>query len=147
MWGTEVSTEIATPIETVYQYLADFRRHKEWSKGVAEVEQMTDGEVRVGTEFKASETVPMKFTSFARITALEPPKVIAWDAWDEDGDVRSQWSFHLEPSDGGTRVTQRCAFWPQKLFGTLMLYVMRRWQMAGENRASLARLKAILEGA
>jgi carbon monoxide dehydrogenase subunit G len=143
---SETTVEIAAQPEAVYDYLADFMKHSEWSKGVSEVEQLTPGPVAPGSEFRTIETVPAKFTSFARITALERPRTIAWESWDDGGMMRALWSFELEPAGPGTRLTQRCAFQPQKLIGTLALKVIRRWMIPGENRASLARVKALLEG-
>ncbi len=40
---------------------------------VAAIEQVTPGPVDVGTEFNASETLPARLVSFARIAALEVP--------------------------------------------------------------------------
>jgi hypothetical protein len=58
MWEHEASIDIAAPPDEVYLYLADFGRHAEWSMSVATLEQLTPGPVGVGTEFKASETLP-----------------------------------------------------------------------------------------
>jgi len=144
MWECEVSTEIAAPVEAVYRYLADFPRHKEWSIGVAELEPITNGEIRVGSEFKAAETVPVKFVSFSRITALEPPRRIAWESWD-NRTMRVEWAFEIEPVDGRTRLVQRARIQPTSLFGRVMLNLMRKRQVPGENRRSLDRIKATLE--
>lgn len=145
MWECQVSTNIAAPPETVYSYLADFQRHKEWSSGVAELEQTTSGPIGVGTEFRAVETVPMKFTSFSRITALEPPTRIAWEAWDGRS-FRVEWQFELSPHTDGTRLVQRSRFHPTGLMGKLLLALMRKRQIPAENRQSLERISTILEG-
>ena len=144
MWENAVSVDIAAPIEDVYGYLADFRRHAEWSYGVAEVEPSASANAGVGSEFKASETAPFKLTTFSRITALEPPSRIAWDA--SDGRHMSvQWSFELRPMDGATRLVERSRWQPTSLLGTIMLNLMRKRQVPKENRQSLERIKAILE--
>ena len=144
MWDCEVSIDIAVPIEAVFRYLSDFQRHKEWSVGVAELEQLTAGPVGVGSEFKASEKVPFKLTSFSRIAALDPPKRVAWEAWDNRA-MRVQWEFDLSPRDGGTHVVERGRFQPSSILGSVMLALMRKRQIPGENRQSLGRIKAILE--
>lgn len=144
MWECQVSTEIAVPVDVVYDYLADFRLHNEWSSGVAELEQRTPGPIGVGTEFKASEIVPMKFTSFSRIDALDRPRRIAWESWDNHT-FRVRWGFELSPTNGGTHLVQRARFEPANLFGTIMLNVMRKRQIPQENRQSLDRIKGILE--
>jgi uncharacterized membrane protein len=144
VWETEAHTEIAASADRVYAYLADFPRHSEWSRGVASIEPVTDGTTAVGTEFKATETVPMKFVSYSRITTLEPDRRIAWDAWD-GRTMKARWSFELTPTAGGTRVVQRCGFEPTNLIGRVMLTVMRRHQVPKENRQSLERIKSTLE--
>ncbi len=147
MWQAEVSTDIAAPIEEVYRYLSDFQRHKEWSHGVAELERLNDGPIGVGTELKATETVPGKFTSYTRITALEPPRRIAWDAW-VDGMIRmrTQWAFELSSKDGGTYLVERCSWQPISLMAKIMFNLIRKRQIPRENRQSLEQIKAILGG-
>ena len=46
MWETETAINIAAPTETVYEYLADFPRHSEWSTGMEELAPVSKGPVR-----------------------------------------------------------------------------------------------------
>jgi uncharacterized protein YndB with AHSA1/START domain len=144
MWENEVSTDIAAPVEDVYRYLADFPRHKEWSVGVAELEPVAAGRVEVGSEFEASETVPMKFASRTRIVALEPPRRIAWEATDGRL-VQVEWALDLSPTVGGTRLVERSRWRPRNVLGGAILRLWRRRRIPDENRRSLEQLKAILE--
>jgi uncharacterized membrane protein len=145
MWECETSVEIAAPMDQVYSYLADFRRHADWASGLAEIEPISNGHLGVGSEFKAVETIPGTFVSYSRVTALEPPRRIAWEAW--DGRVmRTTWAFELAPVEGGTRLVQRCGFEPTNLLGRLALNLMRKGRVPRENQQSLERIKAILEG-
>jgi hypothetical protein len=143
MWENETSIDIAAPPDQVYGYLADFARHSEWSMSVATIEQATPGPVSVGTEFKASETIPQKFASVARITALQAPALISWESTDYRI-FRTQWSFVISQQNGGTHLVQRVRFEPIGLLGNLLL-LMRRPQVPPENRHSLERIKAKLE--
>jgi uncharacterized membrane protein len=144
MWESAVSTDIAAPAEVVYRYLSDFERHKEWSLGVAEMEPLANGPVSVGKEFKASETTPVKFTSFARITTLEPPERIAWEAWDNRV-MKVQWAFEMSSRDGTTHLVERSQWQPTNLLGTVIFNLMRKRQIPRENQKSLGRIRAILE--
>jgi len=144
MWKCDVATDIAAPIDVVYDYLADFQRHREWSTGVGELEQLTPGAIGEGTEFKASETVPVKFISYSRITVLDRPRRIAWQSWD-NRTFRVQWEFDLSAMDGGTHLVQTAQFSPTSVLGTIMLNVMRKRQIPWENRQSLKRIKDLLE--
>ena len=144
MWENEVSTEIAAPIEDVYRYLADFPRHKEWSVGVADLVPIAGVGACVGAEFAASETVPTKFASRARIVDLEPPRRLAWEATD-DRLMRVEWTLELSPTAGGTRLVERSRWRPRNAVGGTILRLWRRRRIPDENRRSLERLKEILE--
>ena len=143
MWKSEVSVDIAAPVERVYGYLADLTRHSEWSMSVAVIEQVTPGPVGVGTEFKASETLPVKLVSFARLTALEAPARVAWESTDHRV-FRTQWEFALSALPGGTHLVQRVTFYPLGWLGPLLL-LLRQRQAPAENLKSLQRIKANLE--
>lgn len=146
MWETESRIDIAAPVETVYEYLADFTRHPEWSTGVEELAPVDNGArpPTVGTKLQATETVPGRFTSYTRITALEPSRRIAWESWD-GRTARVTWAFELTDQNGSTRLHQRARFEPTSLLGRILLAVMRKRQIPGENQQSLARIKANLE--
>lgn len=144
MWETETSTDIAAPKETVYEYLADFSRHPEWSTGVAELAPVDEGPIDVGMELKATEEVPGRFTSYTRITALEPGKRIAWEAWDGRM-MKVQWAFELSSQNGHTHLVQRAQFEPTSLMGRILLAIVRKRQIPKENAQSLAQIKANLE--
>jgi uncharacterized membrane protein len=143
MWSNEVTIDIAAPVEKVYRYLADLRRHGEWSMSVSKIEQMTPDEVGVGSEFKTSEVLPQELTSFARITALDEPTRVAWESTDHQV-FRTSWELLLSAQNGGTHLVQRVTFYPIGSFGETILQ-MRKLQVPAENLQSLNRIKEILE--
>ena len=143
MWQNEVSIDIAAPVDQVYRYLADFTRHAEWSMSVAAIEQVTPGPVGVGTEFKASETLPSKLVSFARIVALDASTRVAWESTDHRV-FRTNWEFLLSAQNGRTHLTQHVIFHPLGFLGQLVL-LLRKRQVPSENLRSLHRIKEILE--
>lgn len=143
MWNNQVSIDIAAPPQKVYEYLADFARHGEWSMSVTKLEQVTPGQVGVGTEFKSSETLPLAFESFAKITALDAPTRIAWESTDHQV-FRTVWEFQIIPNAVGTRLVQQVTFYPISDFGNEFLPI-RQLQVEPENIQSLNRIKAILE--
>src|SRR4051794_21843979 len=144
MWEHEESIDLAAPPGEVYRYLADFARHAEWSMSVAVLEQVTPRPVGVGTEFKASETLPQELVSFARITALEEPTLICWESTDYQV-FRTRWSIALTPRNGGAHLVQRAHFEAISPLGEQVL-LMRKEQVPAENQRSLQRMKNILEG-
>jgi uncharacterized membrane protein len=145
MWETTQQIDIDAPVERVYDYLADFGKHSEWSLGVAELEQTKGDGAEIGAEFTARETTPVAFVSYSRITALDRPRRISWESWDERT-FRVDWTFDLSSTvSGGTRLVQRAAFTPTGLFGKIMLALMRKRQIPKENRQSLERIKELVE--
>jgi len=44
--------DLAVPIETAFDYLADFSRAAEWDPSVIEAERITQGKIRVGSRFQ-----------------------------------------------------------------------------------------------
>lgn len=143
MWSNQVSIAIAAPPEKVFRYLADFARHGEWSMSVTALEKITSGPIAVGTEFKSHETIPIEFDSFARVTALDAPTRIAWESTDHKV-FRTVWEFEIHASAGGTHLIQRVTFYPISDMGNEFLPI-RQQQVEPENRASLERIKRILE--
>lgn len=144
MWETETAIDITAPVETVYQYLADFPRHAEWSTGVEELVPVGQGPVTVGMELKATEKVPARFTSFTCITDLEPGRRIAWESWD-GRTMKVKWAFELSPQNDRTHLVQRARVEPTSLVGRILLTILRKRQIPKENAQSLAQIKANLE--
>ena len=144
MYTIELSAHIDAPVEKAYDYLSDLRKHGEWSSSVTRIELVTDEPIGVGSEFRASETIPARFYSYARLTALEPPRRIAWVSTDRRF-LRTEWEFELSPEDGGTHLVQRARFEGIYWLGPLVLNLWRKPKIPAENRRSLERIKAILE--
>jgi hypothetical protein len=144
MWKSEVSIDIEREPEAVYAVLSDLSRHSDFSAGLAQVQKTTEGPVRVGSRFRAQETVPGRFVSVAEITALEPPRLIAWKA-EVPRAMRTRWEFRLERAGAGTRLTQVSEWEPVGLAGWLMLNLHRKRNAPRENRRTLERIKHALE--
>lgn len=144
MWRNEVSVEISAPVEDVYRRLADFERHSDFSRGLAKVEKILSGPIAVGTQFKAQEIVPSRFSSYSEITSLDAPRRVAWKAW-VPGFMRTEWEYLLTPQAGGTHLVQHVQFDGASLTGSLMLHLLRRRQVPRENQATLSAIKVALE--
>jgi Polyketide cyclase / dehydrase and lipid transport len=144
MWQSEVSIEIQASVEHVFGRLSDFTRHSDFSDGLAKVDQLTPGPARVGTRFRSEETVPGKYVSFCEITALEEPRRIAWKAW-VPRVMQTEWECRLTPSSSGTTLVQVSRWWPSGPVGFVMLHVHRKRHAPRENKASLERIKTLLE--
>ena len=144
MWQCEVSVDIEAPVGDVYRRLSDFTRHSDFSDGLAKVEQLTAGLAGVGTQYRSEETVPGKYVSFCEITALEEPRLIAWEAWVKHV-MRTEWEIRLTPRGAGTHLVQVSRWRAAGPVGVLMLNLHRKRHVPRENQASLERIKAVLE--
>lgn len=144
MWQSEATVEIEAPVEEVFRRLSDFTRHSDFSDGLARVEQLTPGAAGVGTRFRSQETIPSRYVSHSEITALEAPRLIAWKAW-VPRVMRTEWEFRLTSTGTGTRLTQVSRWWAASPVGFVMLNLHRKRNAPRENRASLERIKAVVE--
>jgi hypothetical protein len=165
----QTSIVINASPEATYQYLVDFRRHPEWAQNLSKVIQTSRGPIGVGTTFKTQEGPPpvtlgqklrmmryfilgvlsgAKTFSEAKITVLEPPRRIAWQAGVPKGVGYlsfAEWEFHLEPQGADTHLTQRFRYTPSDPIGQRMVGAVG---VEGIERAcaiSLMQLKRHLE--
>lgn len=144
MWSNSVSIEIHAPPRKIYAYLADLTRHAEWSSNVRKIALVAGETGKVGAEYEAIEDIPRPMTTFARITGLRAPNLIAWEATDKRV-FKTGWRCEIEPRGEDSEVTLHVVFEPLNLFANAILYIFRVPRVAAENRASLQRIKGILE--
>lgn len=165
----QTSITIQAPVEKVYAYLADFRRHPEWVNNVSKVTPTTSGPIGVGTLFKTEEGPPpvplgkklrmlahfmsgvfsgAKTYSEAKITALEANRRIAWQGSIPKGDSYlsfAEWEFILDPQGEATHLTQRFRYAPPDPKGQRMIGVAGAEGLERACAVSLAQLKRRLE--
>lgn len=119
----EKSVQTCCPRETVYAYLADFDRHREWATSLARMEKIADGDEHgIGRRYMTYEKLEfadegswkkrLPGTSSTRTTCeireLVPGKRIAWHARPVPGFLgRADLVFEFEDVEGGTLVKQR----------------------------------------
>ncbi|WP_235735748.1 SRPBCC family protein [Nocardioides alcanivorans] len=99
----EVSTEIAAPPATVWALVSDPRNYSRWSPQTWKT-VVRGGEVKPGARmFNINRRRFLVWPTQAKIKVVEPEKKFAFrvaENW-------SVWSFELEPTATGTRLTQR----------------------------------------
>jgi len=170
----ETSVEVEAPANVVYDYIADFPRHVEWNHQPTKMVPVTEGPVRVGSQYKTTEQTPSNASfgtkvmfavigpiartmwgaadyTLAEITALEPNQRVAWKARfpsTKKGDImRMNWEIRLEEKNGTTKVVQCCEIVPPPESPS---YNMTNENSARQGReevtANLMRMKSIVEG-
>jgi uncharacterized protein YndB with AHSA1/START domain len=116
MWEGNESIEISAPPERIWEIVSDLSAHPRLagSGEVLTIENLT-GPLAVGTTWESAEKVPKagSFTAKSEVTEFNPPKVFAWVSHPPplskrhvaESTIDAHWRFDLEPSGGGTRVT------------------------------------------
>jgi len=75
MKRVERSTELSSPAERVFDYLASIENVAEWQSGTRAVEQTSSGPVGVGTTAVIDRTLAgQRITAPLRITEFERPR-------------------------------------------------------------------------
>lgn len=90
------------PGET-FDYLSEFANTAEWDPGIAESRKLTDGPVRVGTEYDVVAVFRGNRQPFRyRVTELEPGRRVALAG--ESAQATSVDAIEVEPDGSGSRV-------------------------------------------
>lgn len=142
-WHDEQYTQIDAPPDAVYRYLADFTSHLDWADHVIDVERPEGGAFVVGAAFTMAGPNAEDHRT-VRITALQAPMRIAWEAEGEHG--TEQWEFLLLPAGKGrTTLARRVTLDPAGTLRWLLRLRRRAARMSAENEACVARIKAAVE--
>lgn len=98
----EESIEVAAPPAKVWSLVTDLARMASWSPQV--VKTVVKGPVQLGTKtLNINRRGPLFWPTRSKVVRFEPHKEFAFRVKDN----YTVWSFTLEPTAGGTRVTQR----------------------------------------
>lgn len=139
------SVDIATSAERVYAIISDVANIPRWSPEVVRVEKLS------GDRFQAWNRRRLgRWKTEATIVDAIPNHRFSFVVQALGGDW-TQWSYVVEPHDGGTRLTQEfrmCTAMPMAvlLFERLALFVMdRRTDLHANMQTSVNRIKAMSE--
>jgi len=95
---------VSRPAADAFRYIAEFENTAEWDPGIAESHKLTDGPVRVGSQFDVVALFRGKRQRFRyTVTELDDGRRIVLEG---DGEkARSVDSIAVEPSDNGSRIS------------------------------------------
>lgn len=99
------TVSVKAPQQQVFDYIADVSRHGEWGSRDDNMKASAEkpGAPAVGSRYRAEGLLSGKpNSSMVTITALEPPKRVAFDAEDRNSVFHHE--FVLSSADGGMRV-------------------------------------------
>lgn len=96
--------EIFAPAETVWSVVSDVARMSEWSPECRKILRLKSGPVGLGTKFLGVNKRGIAvWPTMSTIVRFEPDRAVAWKTR-ESG---ATWTYELEPTLRGTRVTAR----------------------------------------
>jgi len=105
MFSKEFSVDINAPIEQVFAYVTDIKRHPEWSNN--KMEMIVHGEpVTAGTTFESVVNAFGKESGKGKVVEMEPPTRFVYEC-DTSTSGTWRWTMTLEPIAGGTRLNHR----------------------------------------
>lgn len=146
----ETSVEIEAPPAAVWALVSDLPRLAEWSPQVVRSRVRGGGAVREGARLRnLNRRGPLFWPTNSKVLAFEPHRLVSFVVTDN----RSVWSFEVEPTGTGSRLTHRretprglsgVSIWlTDKLFGGQKKFAGELEQ--GMAR-TIARVKAEAEG-
>ncbi len=137
---------VHAPLQTVFDYVSDLKRHPEWSGGELKIEALTSGPVAIGKEYISRGEVAMQKDrpNTVRVTEYEPPHTFGFVAHDPDfGEVPHVFTFTKQGGNVLIKRTMAVSLNPAMAF----LFRFFIYPLIGSPSMdkSLARLKAKLE--
>ncbi len=146
-----ITVHMDAPVEKVWELVSDVTRIGEFSPETFEAEWL-DGATgpAVGVRFRGhvrrNGRGPVYWTT-CRITACEPGKELAFGVQSFGPKPLNTWRYRLEPSDGGTDVTESFELAdviPLRIYWALLGWARGRTNERGV-RTTLERMKAVVE--
>ncbi len=107
-WEAEVAADVAATPTQVWAVLSDPTRVGEWSHECLSV-SWVDGHTQaaVGAKFRGNNQVKgFRWSRTCTITELEPERLLVYCTSGGVPPDSTEWTFRLEPVDGGTRINQ-----------------------------------------
>ena len=139
----EEQISIDAPAGQVYDYVADFPRHAEWSGNGLAVTPSTEGPVAVGSTFSTTAKQFGTQREQSTITELSPGSAFAWESKGALGLARHRFSL---AGDGGSTTVSKSA----EIVEPTFLAKLTGWKLSKDIPAGLRRdlvnIKAHLEG-
>jgi len=134
---------IARPADEVFAFLADFGNIPAWNYAIARTVQTSPGRPGVGATYRQTRTLPRRSEEGFEVTIFKPPSRLAVKG--QIGPFNASSSYLLEPTAGGTRLTNHIELEPS----SALLRPLGPLAVPGVKAAvarNLGTLKQLLEG-
>jgi uncharacterized membrane protein len=137
------SIEIDRPVKEVYEYIVNVENAPKWQPAVIEVKRLTEGPIRVGTQFsEVAKMMGMRVNTICAITELEVDKKFGFKG-SSTGPLEYEALYTLEPSGSATRLNivgkmRAKGFWK-------LLEPIFKGEVKKESRQELLTMKRMIE--
>ena len=152
------SITVRSPVESVFEYLADVERHVEWSGGLSfgleRITKLTEGPLAVGSRFRSLGKMSHRagVEDNSTVLELEPNRRLAWETISDGAGQQNtfRWAYTLEPRGDATRLRytlleRRFDPKPPQMMFPPTLWLIDRKVFGKEMEAGLNRIREALE--
>lgn len=146
MTRIERTVDLPSTPEQVFAVLTDLDRLQEWATIVVETRDISDRPLRAASTFcQTVRVLGQEIESDWRVTALDPPHVISYEASSPMGGSLAM-TQRVEPHAGGSRVQLELDYeLPGGVIGAVVDRVYLERQNEEEAERSLENLRALLQ--
>jgi uncharacterized protein YndB with AHSA1/START domain len=140
------ATVAAAPAD-VFDLITDIDRLPEWNRCVEKVLE-TPGALEPGAEWVVQmHAMGARWPSRSHVYEVNPRALrFSYRSQSDDGNPSSaEWTWELEPTEGGTSVTVRWDLHPRTFFRKLIAVRLRQHQLKSEVATSLAAIDRVVK--
>lgn len=142
MINIDLGTLIDKPIKDVFAFVADPNNMSKWNSAVVSLEQITPGEVGVGTKFKSvGEMMGRRIEGEMQVTAYEPDTKCGYQV--NAGPMQVNLTLTFKTVGTGTKISLNAQGNPAGFFK--LAEGMMTGRVKSMMEENLARLKSVLE--
>lgn len=142
MINIDLGTLIDKPIKDVFAFVADPNNMSKWNSGVVSLEQITPGEVGVGTKFKSvGEMMGRRIEGEMQVTAYEPDTKCGYQV--NAGPMQVNLTLTFKTVGTGTKISLNAQGNPAGFFK--LAEGMMTGRVKSMMEENLTRLKSVLE--
>jgi uncharacterized protein YndB with AHSA1/START domain len=135
--------ELERPVAEVYDYLVHIENTQKWQPAVIEVTRLTEGPIRVGTQFReVAKMMGRRIHTTCEITRLEPNRIMAFEGT-SDGPLEYRTTYTLEPNGSGTRLRIEGSFRTRGIWR--LLEPILKSEVKKGSRQELTAMKRVIE--
>ena len=137
------SIEINRSVKEVYDYIVNVENAPKWQPAVIEVKRLTEGPIRVGTQFKeVAKMMGRQFNTICEITELEVERRFAFKGT-SSGPFDYEALYTLEPTGNATRLNIVGKMRAKGLWK--FLEPIFKAEVKKESRQEVLRMKSVIE--